>query len=196
MGEPNNVLGDWQHVPRVVTVVGPGGEHWADVRTHQHWSILEEEHREIVQWEVIVMLPAHIAPYPLVFEDRGEARRWARSTDAVRDIDWTSLDGPESAPREEATHHSLTLHSEYNGGGLHYKVNAGRGIDDWTGKDPRGANVPDWMPRSFDTSGRNDRSDLYGHEYLKPRRHQHICVVGLQRCNLPFPVLDAASAKY
>jgi hypothetical protein len=194
MGEPNNVLGDWQHVPRTVTVVGPNGERWADVRTHQHWSILDEEHGEIVQWQVILMLPAHIAPYPLVFEDRGEAVRWVRSTDAVRDIDWSSLDSPENPPREEATNHSLTLHSAYNGGGDHFKVKA-PGVDDWTGKDPRDARVPDWMPRSFDTSDRNDRCDLYGHEYGKPRRQKHICVVGTHRCNLPFPVLDAASSK-
>jgi hypothetical protein len=200
---PSHVLGDWQHVPRVATLIRAEGERWADVRTYQHWSILDAEDGKIVRWRVMMILPPHIAPYPLVFEDRADAKRWVDTTDEARDVGcaadiaWTPPSVPENGPPEKVTHHSLRLYPAYNGGGVdNYAVPAGGGVADWAGKQPGSAGVPDWLPLSFETFDRNDRCNFYGHEHGKARREQHVYVVGVQQFNLPFPVLDSVSSKY
>jgi hypothetical protein len=196
MGEPSHVLGDWHHVPRLVTVIGPKGKRPAEVKTYQHWSILEAAHSEVVQWHVIVMLPHGDT---LVFEDRDEAKRWVDIPDVAdiaRDIEWTPPSGAESAARQMRTPHSLILYSKYDGDGDHYEVPPAGGVTDWPGRQPAAAAIPNWVPRSFETFEENDRVNLYGHAHGKPRHEQHVYAIGIQRSNLPFPVLDSASSKY
>jgi hypothetical protein len=200
MGEPSHVLGDWHHVPRLVTVIGPKGKRRAEVKTHQHWSILETAHSELVQWRVMFMFPTDAARDPVVvFEDRDDAKDWADTpdvADVAPDIEWTPPSGAETAVREKVEHHSLILYSKYDGDGEHYEVPAVGGVADWPGKKPHGAAIPNWLPRSFETFEQNDRVNLYGHSHGKPSREQHLYAVGIQRSNLPFPVLDSASSKY
>jgi hypothetical protein len=195
MGDPKHVLGDWQHVPRFVTVVDPNGERRrADVYTHQRWSILVSEQSSVVRWHLMVFLPD--GSRPLVFEDREGAERWAETADDAADLQWTRPSGAESPTGKTEAHHSLTLYSAYNGGGDHYEVPAPNGVADWRGKQPTDAGIPNWMPRSYETFEDNDRCNLYGHDHGTPQVEQHVYVVGVHSCNLPFAVLDSATSKY
>lgn len=196
MSEPKHEPDEWQHVPTVVNVVRDGRKRAAEVKTHQQWSILDAEHCKIVPWRLMVVLPPELEPYPLVFESRGEARRWAETNDAVREFGWSPLEGPQRPSPGEPTHHSLTLYSGPDGTMLDttdppYVVLATYGVADWGQKQPSGANVPNWMPKSFRTSG---RSDLHGHNYGEPRR-QHCLLLATNEAllwNVPWPMLDSA----
>jgi len=194
MTEPRLVLGDWQHVPRQVTVVGPKGERRAEVQTHQQWSILDPAHHKPVEWRVMFFVPDRAA-YPFVFENDEEAERWARDSDAAADIQWPPSSGAETAAGDTMTQQSLLLYPKYGGeGGEPYVVPAPGGVTDWPGRKPHAAAVPNWMPRSFETLDRGDRAHLRGHDHNKPQ--QHIYVVGILRSNIPFAVLDSASSQH
>jgi hypothetical protein len=179
-------MGEWQHVPNVVTVLHKGHERRATVKSHQQWSILEGEHSK-VKWQVMIVLPREVAPYPLIFPAHREARDWARDRDEIRDFDPSAAERAERASRGSGTHHSLTFYPDYNGGGIGYTVPPGTGVD-WASRQPSAAGVPEWMPLSFETSG---RSDLYGHEFAEGQ--QYVCLVGTHMFNLPFPLLESAS---
>jgi hypothetical protein len=188
--ERRHVLGEWQHVPRVVTVLDEGDKRRAEVTTHQQWSILEQDESDPVHWEVMIVLPLELELYPVVFEEPQRATKWVETNDALRDLDLSAPQKSAAPANEKGAHHTLTLFSKYNGDGEHYEVPPGAGVDDWPGRRPHAAAVPNWMPRSFETSG---RSDLYGHDYGKERRQKRVLLVGNHRINLPFPILDSAS---
>jgi hypothetical protein len=193
-------MAEWHHVPTEVNVFRHGAKRRAKVKTHLEWSILEDE-RSTMPLRVMIFLPTELEPRPLLFETRRDAREWldTQATDEVRSFDWRALEESDGSPSEQGTHpppeqrahHSLTLYSKYDGDGWCYEVPPGPpGVLDWPGQAPPTAQVPEWMPRSFETSG---RSDLSGHWYSDPSVQTLLCLVGNHRCNLPFPVLDSAS---
>jgi hypothetical protein len=211
-GAPSRVLGGWQHVPSVVTVISADGEtRRAEVRTHQHWAIVvEAEPARIVEWRVMIILRRDIEPYPVVFADASEAKMWtsrrgvalqsdqAAGRDLAADIRWDPPDGDEQVEAEKKEPGSLIFFSDYNGAGTEsYTVPVPPGaVSDWPGRKPPASAVPPWTPRSYELTDKADRVNLYGHDHGQPRCHKHKYVEEKGIYNLPFAVLDAATSKY
>ena len=76
---------------RAVKVVRTGDETPAIAQTTL-WSILDPETRRSLPWRVIVLLPEELAPEPLVFCTRDEARAWAATDSRAREFEWTGLE--------------------------------------------------------------------------------------------------------
>jgi len=175
---------------RAVKVVRTGDETPAIAQTTV-WLILDADTRRPLPWRVIILLPEELAPEPLVFCTRDEARAWAATDSRAREFEWTGLEsaGPEfpvGAPfTKRGDSNTMTLYSGYGGGGTAYTVPAQTGVTDWAAQEPSSANVPPWMPRSCSSAG---QSDLWGNEYGKPLGEQLLAIRGPHDLDdLPFP---------
>jgi hypothetical protein len=84
----------------------------------------------------------------------------------------------------------LFFYSLPGGGGQVYEVPA-EGVEDWANKQPTSAEIPDWTPRSYSSTG---QSRIWGREYdSETPKSKEIPIGRPVQADLPLAVLDSAA---
>lgn len=161
------------------------------------WLVFDEAGRQF-EWDVVVRPEPDFESALWFFESRQVALAWVKQHEWAEKYNWDALresqgDGSESsAPVQKRSHDSLTFFRDYGGTGDEYEVPAG-GVEDWAAKLPVSAGVPDWMPKSYRSSG---KSDISGHEDAESSGSRVMCIVGNHEGGLAFSTVHSASTYY